>query len=78
MPADAGGLIPKNIELVHGAKLAEEFLEFVLKRRTFEAFQQLGYWIKCTTLIYIFFFKFPNLGIGYNEPHCSAKFSFAG
>ena len=40
-PADAGGFIPENIELVYGAELAEEFLEFVLKRRTFEACQQL-------------------------------------
>ena len=41
LPADPGGLIPENIELVYGAELAEEFLEFILKRRTFEACQQL-------------------------------------
>ena len=41
LPADARGFIPEYIELVYGAELAEEFLEFILKRRTFEACQQL-------------------------------------
>ena len=40
VPADTRCFIPEDIELMYRAKLAEEFLEFVLQG-TFEARQQL-------------------------------------